>query len=118
MAADNRTATVAKNLACYERVTEIIKDRLALEAHMRGRNASFREILFAREDAYCNIVSAVLGSNALFKIKPAKAPQSRKRNTPRNSGCKKTRGTSPMPLARTIRVHRWTENSLNGPKPS
>ena len=50
-AAKKKERTVAEKLACYERVVEIIEDRLALEGHAEGRNASSQDILFIRENA-------------------------------------------------------------------
>jgi hypothetical protein len=84
MATKERT-TVAEKLACYEPVVEIIEDRLALEAHMKNRDASFKEILFAREDAYCSIVSAVFGPDALFMTGATKTPRPHKRRSSRKS---------------------------------
>lgn len=104
MASDPENKDIAGKLACYERVVEIIKDRLALEDHLRDREASAQEILFAREDAYCNIVEAVLGPDALSMITPAKATPLRRRNPSKKPGRSKARGSSRKALPRTRRV--------------
>ena len=43
------------------RITEIVQDQMALEAHQQRTKAEGREILFGRADAYRYIVEAVTG---------------------------------------------------------
>lgn len=74
MPASKGNRTAAEKLASYERVVEIIKDRQALEGHLRGLNASEDEIVSMREGAYRDIVDEVLGFEARFTCKPPAAP--------------------------------------------
>lgn len=84
MAREAKMAADAKKLARYDRVVEIIRDHMALESHKLGRSASFDEILFAREDAYRDVVDVVIGADALLLIKPEKRPETRPPASPRN----------------------------------
>jgi hypothetical protein len=83
MAREEKSMTTEEKLACFERVLEIMKDRVALEMHMRGRNATFQEILYAREDAFTNLVSAVLGPHALYEVEETEPSKTRRRAEPR-----------------------------------
>jgi hypothetical protein len=87
MAATKKSAIIAEKLACYDRVVEILQDRLALERHRRRGWASFDAILSVREDAYIDLVRAVLGHDALYKTESEEPQPARKRQTVRKAKC-------------------------------
>jgi hypothetical protein len=80
MAANKKDRTAAEKLACYERVAEILEDRLALENHFKSTQAPFDDILLVHHDAYREIVRAVFGDEALFFCE---IPISRRSRSPR-----------------------------------
>jgi len=92
MSVENDDWSDAEKLSCFDRVLEILRDRMALEVHMRGRNATFQEILYAREDAYCNLVTAVMGPHALYEMEKSEPAKARRRAAPRAAGAKMSRG--------------------------
>jgi hypothetical protein len=108
MAAKKKSTNDAEKLACHERVIEILEDRLALERHMRRNKASDEAILFAREDAYVNLVRAVLGLDALYltETETPKSPRPHRRRPTQKSDQSERRSTPRKQSARTIRVHR------------
>jgi hypothetical protein len=60
--------TDAEKLAHYERIIEIVRDRLALEKYYAEKGEDWETIQFARCDAYKNIVDAVFGAEVLHDL--------------------------------------------------
>lgn len=98
--------TVAEMLACYDRVVDILEDRVALERHMRRNKASFDAILYARESAYVDLVRAVLGHSALYMAETTEAAKSHRRRPAQKAGDRKVRASSPKPEARSSRARK------------
>ena len=59
------TMTDAEKVAEYDRLVEILKDRIALEKNYRKNNAGFDAIQFVRADAYAAVVKLIMGMKAL-----------------------------------------------------
>ena len=60
--------TDAEKIAEYDRLVELLKDRIALEKHYRERKASFKTIQDVRVDAYLAVVHLIMGVDALPDI--------------------------------------------------
>jgi hypothetical protein len=92
--------TDAEKLACYERVAEIIEDRLALERHIKDEGDPYNEIRFVRADAYRDIVRAVFGPEADFFCEIPESRRSRPQRPARKSSQSEGSGSSPKPAVR------------------
>jgi hypothetical protein len=57
--------TDAEKIAEYDRLVELLEDRVALEMNYHKKNASFDAIQFVRADAYVAVVNLILGVDAL-----------------------------------------------------
>lgn len=57
--------TDAEKIAEYDRLVELLKDRIALEKHYRKRKASYKTIQDVRVDAYLAVVHLIIGVGAL-----------------------------------------------------
>ncbi|MGA7342457.1 MAG: hypothetical protein WBE72_13255 [Terracidiphilus sp.] len=57
--------TDAEKIADYDRLVELLEDRIALEKNYRKKNAPFATIEFVRADAYVAVVKLILGIGVL-----------------------------------------------------
>jgi hypothetical protein len=57
--------TDAEKLADYDRLVELLQDRINLEKHYRERKASSQTIQSVRIDAYLEVVKLIIGVDVL-----------------------------------------------------
>jgi hypothetical protein len=57
--------TDAEKLAEYDRLVELLEDRIALEKHFRKKRASLQTIQDVRVDAYLEVVKLIIGVDVL-----------------------------------------------------
>jgi len=57
--------TDAQKLAEYDRLVELLEDRIKLENHYREKRASFQTIDAVRIDAYLEVVKLIIGVDVL-----------------------------------------------------